>query len=1131
MAKVFRIHNTGTSLEDWFPSQRIGKNVIEHITSQDSKGTKQPTSIPSPFARIDLVRTAFKKVASPDANGLISLDGDTDAHKLVSDALDIGQLFFNLDRHQSALQVTRWNKADQLNQLLDSADERQRHLGRTMQLFLEQDNVQYNFNLMDDLYILKYNHHVIGGTSPRTLFFAASRADKLKVDIKFGDDEMLDQAILPLFKREKSYVKYVFALANFYNSTNTSFASLFPEVTRYISENKEELRSFDPILFEEISNYDRSTFSGLDDQFMPGLDGVPIEVIRGMRLKKAPEQKVESDFEIKATKKVVGKMPLVLPTEVFTDQWKYVDSFWQSGTEVLKKDNRPINERTLPDQGHKHPYLTEADFLAPKIIRLPYEIDSDKFFTAGSGNFLLPLTRTFFEYFRAEDLGNKVSIEIDERQEYGGITNVTLKIPTKKGIITYRKKYKATDSAMAESGDFIYDISVGLSIYPFVRSANVSIDYNIGLVNISARNSNFLISPIDSTDNDLRTQFNEPINKTTRSNTKSDFTLITEHYAFKRDFDALELEVDSIVAGYILPKIPSHSNGAAEYSFAIDFGTTNTHIEYKTSSIRGFDIVDKETQNVFLRKQGGQAETAAIKQLSIGEAYLIQESVPVEISSTSQYNFPIRTSIVENQNINHATNVILFNDLNIAFDFEIKRIQSHLHLVTDLKWSNLKEVTNETRVLKLLEQLLKLCKNKVLLNNGKFDRTKITWFYPISMIGAQLNRLRDLWSNAFLNVFGESLAEENLLEASESIAPFYYYQKNEGIMTQVAPAISIDIGGGTSDVVVFERGIPTLITSFQYAGNSIFGDGLNKNPAMNGFVKSYKDQFASLLADNELMDQQLVLKQILDDIDNSETFVNFLFSLSGNAAVRNTNSSISFENRLKANDNMRIVFLHFYASLFYHIAQLMHSAGIAKPTAILFSGTGSKTSVLLNQNATRWEPTENLVNAIFNYVYDSTDARVKITVNKNPKELTAKGGLAIDSSISNLDQVVKTHLGGKGNLKLNEIYNHEQKSLIYKDLTDIDIKDVMHNLEDYIEMMSKINSRISFKNVFGITTLGFESYAECIGDLHQLEDYLRLGLDKQKVIAGSDSEPIEETLFFYPFIGLLNDLAFKISNS
>ena len=84
MGKVFRIHSTGASNKDWFSSNPIGSSIIDEILAQDKKGTKQPTSIPSPFARMDLVRTAFGKIANSG-----NIDGDSDNHKLVSDALDM----------------------------------------------------------------------------------------------------------------------------------------------------------------------------------------------------------------------------------------------------------------------------------------------------------------------------------------------------------------------------------------------------------------------------------------------------------------------------------------------------------------------------------------------------------------------------------------------------------------------------------------------------------------------------------------------------------------------------------------------------------------------------------------------------------------------------------------------------------------------------------------------------------------------------------------------------------------------------------------------------------------------------------------------------------------------------------
>ena len=84
MAKVFRIHKgASNTISNWEDSVRIGTTAIDSI--EDPVGAtdkKEITSIPSPFARMDLVKRAFKYVAEH------GLDGKTAYHKLVSDSLD-----------------------------------------------------------------------------------------------------------------------------------------------------------------------------------------------------------------------------------------------------------------------------------------------------------------------------------------------------------------------------------------------------------------------------------------------------------------------------------------------------------------------------------------------------------------------------------------------------------------------------------------------------------------------------------------------------------------------------------------------------------------------------------------------------------------------------------------------------------------------------------------------------------------------------------------------------------------------------------------------------------------------------------------------------------------------------------
>ena len=81
MAKVLRLHKgAADTIGNWDTSVKIGTKAIDSIADPIGANDKHEiTSIPSPFARMDLVKRAFKIVAEG------SLEGKTAYHKLVSD--------------------------------------------------------------------------------------------------------------------------------------------------------------------------------------------------------------------------------------------------------------------------------------------------------------------------------------------------------------------------------------------------------------------------------------------------------------------------------------------------------------------------------------------------------------------------------------------------------------------------------------------------------------------------------------------------------------------------------------------------------------------------------------------------------------------------------------------------------------------------------------------------------------------------------------------------------------------------------------------------------------------------------------------------------------------------------------
>ena len=159
MSKILRIYEEGgETSDDWGKAKKYGSDVIKKI--QDPAGLtakKEITSIPSPFARIDLAKTAFKYVVDSG-----NLDGNTIYHKIVSDCLDVGEIFFNFDKltyedsvthkNKPMFEIVAWDRQNEIESLKKSKLKEHRILGETLDMYLNQE-IQNNM-LKHIIYIL-----------------------------------------------------------------------------------------------------------------------------------------------------------------------------------------------------------------------------------------------------------------------------------------------------------------------------------------------------------------------------------------------------------------------------------------------------------------------------------------------------------------------------------------------------------------------------------------------------------------------------------------------------------------------------------------------------------------------------------------------------------------------------------------------------------------------------------------------------------------------------------------------------------------------------------------------------------------------------------------------------------------
>jgi len=1104
MAKVFRL-TEGANLDHWGDSNEYNPLIIDQISTKDGgKTKKEPTSIPSPFARLDLINNAFRIVAEN-----IELDGATVNHKMVSDVLDLLEISFNIDAI-NGLSISYWDKSTHLNKLLDSSKSKHRLYGETLQLYLNQDERSFNFDLINGFYIFKYQHKVLGGTSPLTMFFtSANDLSFANISLSHGD-VLFDSQYCPLYKRDKDLIRYITSLF----ASNQILKEKMRFFYEYLIATLRELNKEDFELYNEINEYTESNnYLSKCKPLDTGIAGQIIEIFNIPLYKRSGELPIEneSDFLIHSERYKQlypeQKLPLVLQNN-FNKQLKYTasNSFWDSNIQVTYYDEKELNERQLPESIIKYPYLTVSDFLEPVIFELDYKLNYKAFYNPDKDNnkdisYALPLTKRFFDFFTIQDLMNKNSNgeSMLEINSYSSSVDVILRVPINKGkdIITFTRRYESKENSfesnltpdLKNNKGVIERLDAAVAVYPFIQSQNVN-EYRIGLYKVKDYDINLIY-------------FNK--------NNKSINIIDTKQRGednVKSSYDLVENQFEYITVNYfgysnsIIPIWKKQNAANEKFTFAVDFGTTNTHIEYQigNSLAKPFEINENDIQF---------ESTISSKSTKGGTPLFISRSIELEImpfllNSNVEYNFPIRTAVSHKTDLNKAVKTYPLMDYSIPFTFQKSNILKNNSVKTNLKWSGINNIDVE----KYLEELILLMKNKVVFNNGDIKSTIIKWSYPLSMSKARMNKLERTFDELIEKHFGKDIEVEKY---SESLAPFQYLTYAEGITSLNKPVASIDIGGGTVDMVVYYKNEPELITSFKLGVNSIFGNGYNKSNERNGFKKIY---------DNIRLNEETLnsLSSRLGDgsIDMVDLSI-FAFSLENNKELKDRNINFSFIKTLSESGDFLIIFLLYYSSIIYHLAKVMKTKELDMPKSITFSGNGSKILEVIDPSK-KSSILRELTELIFTKVYLEDSDKINIERYNNPKEMTAKG-MIHSEKIHDSRNLIFTLIGDKED-STNDIYENVEN---YIDST-------YEEFNYFIDLFFNLNKEFSFTDNFEIPQLRLNEFKEFIKS--EVKDELLLGInDRLKELYGETDSSINESLFFYTLVGILSGLATYIADS
>lgn len=1158
MAKVFRFHTGNNNIEDWGNSSVYGKTEIEGIDDPTGATAQQQiTSIPSPLARIDLVQTAFHFLAQKEN----PLDGNTIHHRMVSDALDVGEILFNIDQLSDKINIIPWDKTNELKKLVESDNPKHKLFGETLQLFLEQDKEAYNFGQLKRFYLLEYNYKIIGGTSPATLFFTtANNLDFVK--IPFGNDYVFDEHFQPLYKRDGAYQKYLYHLLKAY----PQLASSMKNVQDYLARNLALLEKTNNGLYNDINNLKPETFKIEYDTLNTGSENDDVEIL-GYPLRKRHKANItvtaqNSDFVIRSSKYNGANKPLVLQNNL-NKAFRYTTDPWNKDTVVPYYNTETnLGNRTLPGQIIKYPYLTVSDFLEPCLIRTIYATNDKQFFNGNlrmeSGEtergYLLPLTPLFFEFFDTEDVqknmpDGKPMMEMVQR--IANSVTVTLRIPINKDgeYISFERVYypPATESEkkkpeLEQNKGAIVEVFFNVVVFPFFKHpAGINPDYRIMVIDRDTdgvkKNNHYQLAFFTNSKKEVLKSIRRD-----RSIKEKGDSVSSAFYIINENFDQVQLDNSSEKA-MIIPLFPPAKTGAGAFSFAIDFGTTNTHIEWKKDGegkqTYPFEITATDLQYASLVDPS--KDYIVVPELL---NWIDHELFPFQITQNSPYHFPQRTTLSFKEDLSYQDGNVThcLSDFNIPFVYERLPLHANTAIKSNLKWSE--DAEFKVLVRRYFEALIFLIRNKVLLNGGNLEKTSFVSFFPASMDEGRRITFKDIFTKPDEGVLWKYFPNTiSFTYLSESLAPYYFASNTKAISSSDRPVVSIDVGGGTTDVVVYANEQPVFLTSFRFAGHAIFGDGFNGSSSVNGFVQKYFKGIDGNSGYKAISQDVYPLPSLFGEMEDhsSSDIISFLFSLEDNPQLKAKGKKISFFDDLSNDRDLKVLFVLFYGAIIYHVAVCMKTKELAPPKTILASGRGSNTFKIAEGSSGK-KGIGSLAEEIFKYVYASEEyLSINIEQEQHPKQLTCRGGLYFKSeelySTYNRGKLQQEQLNDVGEImdKLNFVHfggpQGENRKFSYDDVKHQQILGkVLLEASRCVDLIFDLleNPNKNFASIFRVNDNNLDKVRNIVKA--NIKEDLNLGIiAKEKEIKGKTSKYLDETLFFYPLTGALNKAAYRIT--
>ncbi len=913
----------------------ITKENLNKVIDQRTDNTSSQNALPTPFARFFLMEDAFRLVTNEIKEGA---DAGLSYKRMVSDCLDVYELLYNWQYNEN-----HWKSEGYKLVFRIWDEEAMNDLKRQVPLLAEALDNYFTRDLTKSrslIFLLLENkdkQFLLACSSPKTGWVTPPDLDKrgradggLRVQFV---GERYNTTMFPRIHRPRGEKGFYFNDCCLFEERSAGFKNY---MLHHLMGN-----AFCPDSFSSIRSYINS-FLDHDDDIKSG-----------------------SSYSFK------GKLiPL-------------------GNGENLQLFGLPI---TCNDGMEATNFFTDA------IIKIPFGIAEENFSTVEhpsdstigqDHDYLLPLTPEALEVLQPQDI--RLYVKENSRADM-----VTVSLVHQGEV--FEKKY-AIEPRRDEGEIFdlaTMSVSFDLALFPNILSADDAVNNYFKLALITTESNKRRTLDISRTtclfykagENGLELiseaeekvadyGMRQPLIRSVQSD-KCDFS--TKYFElFNTTFDAILLRLrfdDRIFSGVVLPRFRKTVQTDKRYTYAIDFGTTNTYISRREAGEANEPEQLKMTDAMtsFLHRKEETQQKSLINRwetMPFPEAAQAwqTEFIPAFVDGI-KYKFPLRTAM--SQRSQAVDTYDLFGNTNIAFLYEKAIPEGDNYVRTNIKWD---EREDDDRL--FIRELLMIVRADLLQSGGNLRQTQIVWFRPLSFKPRQKEAYERIWSEETARVL--ALPKSQVHCYTESEAPYYYYHEKR-TFEENRSVVVVDIGGGSTDFVHFSGNRLTLANSIHFGCDVMWSGGFNRmvnDHEANGIFTycqgkiTFKDE--TLQRMNELMCLS-GSKYATNDI------INFWIGNDAESHVTDIFRS-----------SFKPLFLYHYVCIIFYMAQMLKSRDEDCPTAITFSGNGSRyiDEYLTNNTSVLQEITWSVLSAVL----PNVPQKIQLVMPQERKESTCYGGL------------------------------------------------------------------------------------------------------------------------------------------